>query len=84
MTDDDNIRRLWHEQPREERAMSIDEIRARARRFDERVRGWKVTGALLLAAIVVVELIQICSRWPRSSMSRLSSATALPRQHGLP
>lgn len=49
--------------------MSIDEIRARARRFDERVRGWKVTGALLLAVIVVVELIQIS--YERDLLERL-------------
>ena len=59
MTEDDNIRRMWHEQPREGQAMSIDDIRARAQRFDERVRGWKVTGGVLFAVIVVVELVQI-------------------------
>jgi len=60
MTDSESdVQRLWREQPREGPAISIAEIRARAQRFDERVRGWTVTGGVLFAVIVVVELIQI-------------------------
>ena len=55
----DNIQRMWHEQPREERAMSLNEIRERARRFEQRTRRWNVITALLIVGIVGVELRQI-------------------------
>src|SRR6185503_7193071 len=59
MTDSESdVRRLWQDQPRE-RPLSVDEIRTRAQRFDEQVRRWKVTGGVLFAVIVVVELVQI-------------------------
>ena len=55
----DNIRRMWHEQPRQEDAMSVNEIRARAQRFERRVRRNNVLTALLVIVIVGVELRQI-------------------------
>jgi hypothetical protein len=59
MTDSEpDFQRLWRDQPRE-RPLSVDEIRARAQRFDDQVRRWRVTGVVLFAVIVVVELVQI-------------------------
>jgi hypothetical protein len=47
-----DIQKLWHDQPREEHAMSIDETRARADRFTRKVRRWNiVTGVIVVLAI---------------------------------
>jgi hypothetical protein len=54
-----NIQRMWHEQPREDHAMSVNEIRERAQRFERRVRRNNVLTALLVVVIVAVELRQI-------------------------
>lgn len=54
-----NIQRMWHEQPRQEQAMSVNEIRGRALRFEQRVRRNNVITALLVVVIVAVELRQI-------------------------
>ena len=54
-----NIRRLWHEQPHEEQAMAMDDIRARAHRFDQRVRRWNQATAALILAVIVIEVWQI-------------------------
>jgi hypothetical protein len=54
-----DIQRAWQQQPREERRMAVDDVRAKAQRLEQRVRGWKVTGGLLLAAIVGAETWQI-------------------------
>jgi hypothetical protein len=39
--------------------MSIDEIRSRAKRFEQKVRRWSVTGGLLFLLIIVVESWQV-------------------------
>ena len=54
-----NVQRLWHEQPREEHGMSINEIRERAKRFDQRTTRWNLFTGALIVAIVGVELWQI-------------------------
>jgi hypothetical protein len=54
-----DIHRLWRDQPREERAMSIDEIRSKAERFARKTRRWNIATGLLLAALVVVEAWQV-------------------------
>jgi hypothetical protein len=54
-----DIRRLWQGQPREEQVMSIDEIRSRAARFEQRVRRWGAVGGGLFALILVVESWQV-------------------------
>lgn len=56
---DVTVQQLWHEQPREEHAMSINEIRERAQRFERRVRRNNILTALLIVVIVAVELRQI-------------------------
>ena len=60
---DVNVQQMWHEQPREEHAMSINEIRERAQRFERRVQRNNILTALLIVVIVAVELWQI-SREP--------------------
>ena len=54
-----DIQRMWHEQPREEHAMPVNEVRERARRFEQRTRRWNVFTALLIVGVVGVELRQI-------------------------
>jgi hypothetical protein len=54
-----DIQRIWHGQPREEPVMSIDEVRSRAERFEQRVRRWGVAGGFLFALILVVESWQV-------------------------
>jgi hypothetical protein len=54
-----DIQSLWRGQPREEQIMSIDEIRSRAERFEQRVRRWAVAGGSLFALILVVESWQV-------------------------
>jgi hypothetical protein len=56
---DKDIRRLWHNQPREARAMSIDEIRSKAERFVRKTRRWNIATAVLVAVLIVVEAWQV-------------------------
>ena len=53
------IHKLWNEQPREEHAMSIDEIRSRAERFERSMRRWNVATPILFVVIIVVEAWQV-------------------------
>ena len=54
-----NVQELWREQPREEHVVSFNEIRERARRFDQRTRRWNLITGVLIVAIVGFELWQI-------------------------
>ena len=54
-----DIQRMWNEQPREEQAMTLNNIRERARRFEQRTRRWNVFTALLIVGVVGIELRQI-------------------------
>jgi hypothetical protein len=54
-----DIQRLWHDQPREEHAMSIDDIRSKAERFDRKVRRWNIATGVLFALVIVVEAWQV-------------------------
>jgi hypothetical protein len=50
---DDGIRQMWQAQPREEDAMSLNDIRARAATFDDRTRrqNWMAAAAFLVIAV---------------------------------
>ena len=54
-----DVHRLWQQQPREEKRMSTDDVRAKAERLERRVKRWKITGGLLFAVIIAAELWQI-------------------------
>jgi hypothetical protein len=56
------VQQMWHEQPREEHAMSINEIRERAQRFERRVRRNNILTAVLIVVIVAVELWHLFGR----------------------
>ena len=60
MTEPDrDIQRLWHDQPREEHAMSIDDIRSKAERFERKTRRWNTVTAVLFPLLIVVEAWQV-------------------------
>jgi hypothetical protein len=43
------VQKLWREQPQKEKVMALNEIRARARQFERKVRRWNIAaGALFL------------------------------------
>jgi hypothetical protein len=52
-------RRLWRDQPREEHQMSVEQIRSKAERLEQRVRSLNVATAVLFAAVISVEMWQI-------------------------
>src|SRR5262245_15510690 len=51
--------RLWQQQPREERMMPLDEIRANAAQLDARTRRWRVFTTLLFVLLMIVEALQV-------------------------
>src|SRR5688572_25032473 len=60
MTDrEQEARRLWRGQAREEYQMSVDNIRAKAERLEQRVRSLNIATAGLFAAVISVEMWQI-------------------------
>lgn len=60
MTDrEQEARRLWRGQAREEYQMSVDNIRAKAERLEQRVRSLNIATAGLLVAVISVEMWQI-------------------------
>jgi hypothetical protein len=54
-----DVRRLWREQQREEKTVSIEEIRSKSVRFERHVRGWNLVGAVTLAVVVLLEAWQV-------------------------
>lgn len=54
-----DIRRLWHDQPREEHTMSIDVIRSRAQRFEWKTRRWNRVTAALFVLVIPLEAWQV-------------------------
>jgi hypothetical protein len=55
----DDIHRLWRGQPREEHAITIDDIRLRAHRFERKVRRWNIVGAVALGLGFVGDAWQV-------------------------
>jgi hypothetical protein len=53
------VQRLWREQPREEHQMSVEDIRAKAERLEQRVRSINIATAALFALLILVEAFQI-------------------------
>ena len=57
--DAEDIRRMWQEQPREERSMSTSEISVKAALLDDRVRRNNAGAALAFGAILIGNLLQL-------------------------
>lgn len=51
--------KLWQQQERKERMMSLDEIRAKAERLDAKTRRWRVVTALLFMLVLIGEAFQV-------------------------
>lgn len=51
--------RLWRDQPREEHRMSVEVIRSKAERLEQKVRSINTATAVLFAALILVEAFQI-------------------------
>lgn len=56
---DREVQRLWNEQAREERVMTIDDIRPKAERFERTLRQRSLATAVLVALMIVVEAWQV-------------------------
>jgi hypothetical protein len=56
---DHDIQRLWHEQPREEQPMAIEEIRSRAKWNERKVRRWNIFTAVVIVLVIAVESWQV-------------------------
>src|SRR5687767_6528854 len=54
-----DAQRLWRSQPREEHQMSVENVRSKAERLEQRVRALNLATAALLAAVILVEAWQI-------------------------
>lgn len=54
-----DIQAMWQDQPREERAMSIDEVRSKAARFERKVRRANIFTGALFVLLIAVEAWQV-------------------------
>jgi hypothetical protein len=54
-----DIQRLWRDPPREEHAMSIDDIRSKAERFERKVRRWNLVGGVAFVLVIVAEALEV-------------------------
>ena len=54
-----DIRRLWHDQAREEHTMSTDVIRSKAQQFEQKVRRWNWAIAVLFVLVLLLEAWQV-------------------------
>ena len=59
-----DIQQAWQQQPREQKRVAGDDVRAKAETLERRVRGWKVTGGLLFAVAIGIEAWQISTPNP--------------------
>jgi len=56
---DTAIENVWQRQPGEPGRVAVEEIRAKAQRFDARVRWWRSVGAAVLIIAVIAEISQV-------------------------
>jgi hypothetical protein len=54
-----DVHRLWHDQPREEQAMSIDDVRSKAAGFARKVRRRNIATGVLILLLIGIEAWQI-------------------------
>lgn len=53
------IGQLWRQQPKEEHAMSLEEVRNRARAFDTRVQRWRAIGGVMVALLIAKNVWEV-------------------------
>lgn len=56
---DTAIENVWQQQPREPGRLTVEEIRARAERFDAKGRWWRSIGAAVVIVAVIAEVLQV-------------------------
>ena len=62
-TDSENdVQQLWQEQPRQAQRMSLEEIRAKAQRFETKTRRWRNVGAASVIVAVIANTVEVV--WP--------------------
>jgi hypothetical protein len=54
-----SIEKAWQQQPRAAARISVEEIRAKAERFDASVRWWRNGGAAVVIIAVIAEVLQV-------------------------
>lgn len=59
---ENDIHKLWQEQPADRQRMLLDDIRAKARRFETRTARWRNVGAVAVIVAVIAEAVQVV--WP--------------------
>lgn len=50
---------MWRQQPRQEQAMPVEEVRRRAAELNARVERWKLVGALTVALLIVKNIWEV-------------------------
>jgi hypothetical protein len=53
------IENVWQQQPREPGRLAVEEIRAKAERFDAKVGWWRSVGAAVVIVAVIAEVVQV-------------------------
>lgn len=51
--------RIWRQQPRQEQAIPVEEVRRRATEFDAKVERWKLVGAVTVALLIVKNIWEV-------------------------
>ena len=59
---ENDIHGRWEEQPREAQRISLDEIHAKAQRFETRTRRWRTVGTPLIILLVIANTVEAV--WP--------------------
>jgi hypothetical protein len=56
-----HVHHVWQQQrlPEENRRMSVDDVRVKAERLEQRVRRWRITGVLLFGIVIGAEAWQV-------------------------
>jgi len=54
-----DIERVWQQQPRDTARISVEDIRAKAERFDANVRWWRNVGTAVVILAVIAEVVQV-------------------------
>jgi hypothetical protein len=62
------IEKAWQQQPRDAARIPVEDIRAKAERFDARVRWWRNVGASVVTLAVIAEVAQVW--WGRDVIER--------------
>src|SRR5437867_3795837 len=69
---ENHILELWEEQPREAQQISLDEIHAKAQRFETRIRRWRTVGTPLIVLLMISNTVE--SVWPGGMRTRRGSS----------